>query len=70
MSNPEITNTKSQNKTTKIAIRDMTPEQTAETIKNIAKNIREGSHKMREAVKFSARVVRLTNLQRQFVKLR
>ena len=43
MSNPEITNTSSQNKTTKIAIRDMTPEQTAETIKNIAKNIREGS---------------------------
>jgi hypothetical protein len=50
MSKPEITKT-SQNKTTKIAIRDMTPEQTAEAIKNIARNIREGSHKMREAVK-------------------
>jgi uncharacterized protein YjgD (DUF1641 family) len=54
MSNPDITNTASkttQNKTTKVAIRDMTPEQTAEAIKNIAKNIREGSYKMREAVK-------------------
>jgi methyl-accepting chemotaxis protein len=30
---------------------DMTPEQTAEAIKNIAKNIRESSNKIREAVR-------------------
>lgn len=33
------------------SIKDMTPEQTAEAIKNIAKRIREESTKMREAVK-------------------
>ncbi|MGI0048953.1 MAG: hypothetical protein ACREAW_05390 [Nitrososphaera sp.] len=32
-------------------IKDMTPEQTAEAIKNVAKRIREESTKMREAVK-------------------
>ena len=54
MSNPDITNTASkttQNKTTKVTIRDMTPEQTAEAIKNVAKNICETSYKMREAVR-------------------
>ena len=54
MSNPDIIDTTSittANRTKKVAIKDMTPEQTAEAIKNIAKNIREGSHKMREAVK-------------------
>ena len=54
MSNPDIIDTTSittANRTKKVTIKDMTPEQTAEAIKNIAKNIREGSHKMREAVK-------------------
>ncbi len=54
MTNPDITDTTSlrtDNKTKKVAIRDMTPEQTAQAIKNVAKNIREGSYKMREAVK-------------------
>src|SRR5918912_625689 len=54
MTNPDITDTTSlrtDNKTKKGAIRDMTPEQTAEAIKNVAKNIREGSYKMREAVR-------------------
>ena len=33
------------------SIKNMTPEQTAEAIKNIARNIRESSYKMREAVR-------------------
>jgi hypothetical protein len=33
------------------SIREMTPEQTAEAIKNVARNIRESSYKMREAVR-------------------
>jgi uncharacterized protein YjgD (DUF1641 family) len=37
--------------TRKTRIRDMTPEQTAEAIKKAAKNIREISYKMREAVR-------------------
>ncbi len=54
MTNSDITDTTSlrtDNRTKKVTIRDMTPQQTAEAIKNIAKNIREGSYKMREAVK-------------------
>ena len=43
------TSTTGAGKTT--SIKDMTPEQTAEAIKNIAKNIRESSHKIREAVR-------------------
>jgi hypothetical protein len=33
------------------SLKDMTPEQTADAIKNIARNIRESSYKMREAIK-------------------
>lgn len=33
------------------SLKHMTPEQTADAIKNVAKNIRESSYKMREAVK-------------------
>ena len=54
MSNPDNTNTSATTtttRTTRTSIRDMTPEQTAEAIRNIAKNIREGSYKMREAVR-------------------
>ena len=43
------TSTTGAGKTT--SVKDMTPEQTAEAIKNIAKNIRESSHKIREAVR-------------------
>ena len=45
------TNTDTTDTTRRTRIRDMTPEQTAEAIKNVAKNIRETSYKMREAVK-------------------
>jgi galactose-1-phosphate uridylyltransferase len=44
------TNTDTTDTTTRTRIRDMTPEQTAEAIKNVAKNIRETSSKMRESV--------------------
>jgi hypothetical protein len=37
--------------TGKTSVKDMTPEQTAEAIKNIAKNIRDSSYKIREAVR-------------------
>src|SRR5215207_4081107 len=33
------------------SLKHMTPEQTADTIKNVAKNLRESSYKMREAVR-------------------
>jgi hypothetical protein len=33
------------------SLKNMTPEQTADAIKNIARNIRESSYKMREAIK-------------------
>src|ERR687897_2850256 len=33
------------------SLKHMTPEQTADAIKNVAKNIRESSYKMREAVR-------------------
>jgi hypothetical protein len=33
------------------SLKDMTPEQTADAIKKIARNIRESSYKMREAIK-------------------
>ena len=33
------------------SLKDMTPEQTADAIKNIARNIRESSYKIREAIK-------------------
>ena len=33
------------------SLKDMTPEQTADAIKNIARNIRESSYKMREDIK-------------------
>jgi hypothetical protein len=52
MRQPDITNTTSTTTMSITArIRDMTPEQTAEAIKNFAKNIRETSYKMREAVR-------------------
>jgi hypothetical protein len=44
------TNTDTTDTTRRTRIRDMTPEQTAEAIKNVAKNIRETSYKMRESV--------------------
>jgi uncharacterized protein YjgD (DUF1641 family) len=46
---PNPTTTASTN--TKASIREMTPEQTAETIKKIARNIRDASARMRETVK-------------------
>ncbi len=45
------TDTNTTSTTRRIRIRDMTPEETAEAIKNVAKNIRDGSYKMREAVR-------------------
>ena len=50
MSNTE-NNTSTVNTSRPTSIKDMTPEQTAQAIKNIARNIRESSHKMREAVR-------------------
>ena len=46
---PNPTTTASTN--TKASIREMTPEQTSETIKKIARNIRDASARMRETVK-------------------
>jgi ribosome recycling factor len=52
MRHPDITSTISTTAMSITArIRDMTPQQTADAIKNIAKNIRETSYKMREAVR-------------------
>jgi signal transduction histidine kinase len=52
MRHPDITSTTSTTTMSIIArIRDVTPQQTAEAIKNIAKNICETSYKMREAVR-------------------
>jgi signal transduction histidine kinase len=52
MRHPDITSTTSTTAMSIIArIRDVTPQQTAEAIKNIAKNICETSYKMREAVR-------------------
>jgi ribosome recycling factor len=49
---PDITNTTSTTTMSITAtIRVMTPEQTAEAIKNVAKNIRETSYKMQTAVR-------------------
>ena len=45
------TNANTTNTIRRTRIRDMTPEQTAEAIKSVAKNIRETSYKMREAVR-------------------
>jgi hypothetical protein len=50
MSNTE-NNTSTVNTSRPTSIKDMTPEQTAEAIKNVARNIRESSYKMREAVR-------------------
>jgi signal transduction histidine kinase len=41
----------SNNTTTKTSVTQMTPEQTAQSIKNIAKTIREASARMRETVR-------------------
>ena len=52
MRHPDITSTISTTAMSITArIRDMTPQQTADAIKNIAKNNRETSYKMREAVR-------------------
>ncbi|HZA62259.1 MAG TPA: hypothetical protein VE573_05260 [Nitrososphaeraceae archaeon] len=52
MRHPDITNTTSTTTMSITAtIRVMTPEQTAEAIKNVAKNIRETSYKMQTAVR-------------------
>jgi hypothetical protein len=52
MRHPDITSTTRTTTMSIIArIRDVTPQQTAEAIKNIAKNICETSYKMREAVR-------------------
>jgi ribosome recycling factor len=52
MRHPDITNTTSTTTMSITAtIRVMTPEQTAEDIKNVAKNIRETSYKMQPAVR-------------------
>jgi hypothetical protein len=50
MSNTE-NNTSTVNTSRRTPIKDMTPEQTAEAVKNIARNIRESSYKIREAVR-------------------
>jgi methyl-accepting chemotaxis protein len=51
MSYSDTASTNTNTTPTTRRIRDMTPEETAEAIKNVAKNIREGSYKMREAVR-------------------
>jgi hypothetical protein len=52
MRHPDITSTTRTTTMSIIArIRDVTPQQTAEAIKNIAKNICETSYKMQEAVR-------------------
>ena len=52
MRHPDITSTTSTTTMSIIArIRDVTPQQTAEAINNIVKNICETSYKMREAVR-------------------
>jgi hypothetical protein len=51
MSTIDDNNTITTATTKRTSIRNMTPEETAEAIKNVAKNIRESSYKMREAVR-------------------